>query len=555
MENNQEKIKEILLESGYITSEDMKKAEEFSKKNRSSLIDYFLSEGLISKDLLGQAYSEFVKVDYADLNSNHPIKEFVLEIPEEIARKHRILIFKKNAKKIILTTDNPESEELKKALEENPLKEIFKGKKVELAYSLPEDIDSAFLHYRKALATRFADILSKKRLATSEIINEIIEDAILYRASDIHFEPQEKDVLIRFRIDGVLTEAGSSPKDYYENILNRIKVLANIRIDEHFAAQDGAIRYILNDKNIDLRVSIIPTINGEKVVLRVLSVYVQSFSLSEIGLSDQDKILLEEASQKPFGMILVAGPTGSGKSTTLYSVLKILNSLEDNITTIEDPVEYKISGVNQVQVNTRTGLTFSNGLRSIVRQDPDVILVGEIRDKETAEIAVNAALTGHLLLSTFHANDAATALPRLLDMGVEPFLLSSTLELLIAQRLSRKICENCRYGQDYELSEIEKTFPDAKKYFFGKKITLYKGKGCPACNNTGYKGRTAIFELIKVTPDLKDLILKNPSTNQIWKLAYKNGSRSLFEDGIEKVKNGIITLEELLRVVKPLDLE
>ncbi|MFA5009366.1 MAG: ATPase, T2SS/T4P/T4SS family [Candidatus Paceibacterota bacterium] len=555
MENNQEKIKEILLGSGYISPEDMQKAEEFSKKNRSSLIDYFLSEGLISKDLLGQAYSEFVKVDYADLNSNHPAKELVLEIPEEIAKKYRILIFKKNAKKIILTTDNPENENLKKALEEDPLKEIFKGKKIEIAYSLPEDIDSAFLYYRKALATRFADILSKKKLATSEIINEIIEDAILYRASDIHFEPQEKDVLIRFRIDGVLNEAGSSPKDYYENILNRIKVLANIRIDEHFAAQDGAIRYVLNNKNIDLRVSIIPTINGEKVVLRVLSVYVQSFSLSEIGLSDQDKTLLEEASQKPFGMILVAGPTGSGKSTTLYSVLKTLNSLEDNITTIEDPVEYKISGVNQVQVNTRTGLTFSKGLRSIVRQDPDVILVGEIRDKETAEIAVNAALTGHLLLSTFHANDAATALPRLLDMGVEPFLLASTLELLIAQRLSRKICENCRYGQDYELKEIEKIFPDAKKYFSEKTVTLYKGKGCPACNNTGYKGRTAIFELIKVTPDLKDLILKNPSTNQIWKLAYKNGSRSLFDDGIEKVKNGIITLEELLRVVKPLDLE
>lgn len=250
-------------------------------------------------------------------------------------------------------------------------------------------------------------------------------------------------------------------------------------------------------------------------------------------------------------MILVTGPTGSGKTTTLYTILRILNRPEVNITTIEDPVEYKIAGVNQIQVNLQTDLTFSKGLRSIVRQDPDIILVGEIRDNETAEIATNAALTGHLMLSTFHANDAATSIPRLLDMGIEPFLLASTLEIIIAQRLIRQLCEECRYSIKISRSELSKKFKEVSDYFSEKEITLYQGRGCESCGGTAFKGRTAIFEFIQITKDMQNLILQNPSTNQIWEIASKRNSRRLFEDGIDKVKNGITTLDELLRVASP----
>jgi type II secretory ATPase GspE/PulE/Tfp pilus assembly ATPase PilB-like protein len=299
-----------------------------------------------------------------------------------------------------------------------------------------------------------------------------------------------------------------------------------------------------------MRVSIVPTINGEKIVIRLLSQYVSGFALDDIGLSAHDQKLINEAGKKPFGMILVTGPTGSGKSTTLYSLLKSINKPEINITTIEDPVEYRIAGVNQIQVNLQTDLTFARGLRSIVRQDPDIILVGEIRDKETAEISVNAALTGHLLLSTFHANDAASTIPRLLDMGLEPFLLASTLELIIAQRLVRKICSHCRYSETVQVSDLKNKLMYPDKYFDKDKVSLYKGKGCPACGGTGYSGRIAIFEFIKVSAEVEDLVAKHPSATQIWEVAKQNGSRSLFEDGMDKVKNGVTTLEELKRVAE-----
>ena len=381
---------------------------------------------------------------------------------------------------------------------------------------------------------------SQTRVAP-EIIDEIVADALAFKASDIHFEPQEKEVVVRFRVDGVLHEAGRFAKEVYENILNRIKVQAHMRIDEHFSAQDGAIRFVKEKGTVDMRVSVIPTLDGEKVAIRLLAEYVKGFTFADLGVSEKDQAAFLRAAKKPFGMILVTGPTGSGKTTTLYALLKMLNDPTVNITTIEDPVEYKILGVNSIQVNPQTNLTFAKGLRSIVRQDPDIVLVGEIRDLETAEIAVNAALTGRLLFSTFHANDAATSIPRLLDMGVEPFLMASTLELVIAQRLVRKICDQCRVS-----------FTSNDKRFFPKtSSTLYQGKGCKNCGNTGYKGRTAIFEFIEIDDALEDLILKHPSSKEIWELAQKNGAHSLFEDGLEKVKNGITTIDELLRVAQP----
>ncbi|EKE15714.1 MAG: Type II secretion system protein E [uncultured bacterium] len=540
------KILKILVDSAYVSQEDAQKAFEFFQKNKTPIDEYLLSHKLITKDILGQAMAEFYEIPYADLNSHPAPKESVLKIPEAIAKKHRLVLFSENEKDVVLTTDNPEQKNFP-----SELGRIFSGKEIKLAYSVMEDIDNSFIHYRRSLEIRFKKIKKDVSFAP-EMIDEIFEDAIMYRASDIHFEPQEKEIIIRFRIDGILQEAGRVSKEYYENILNRVKVQSRLRIDEHFCAQDGAIRYQRrNGHMVDMRVSLVPTLDGEKIVIRLLSEYVKGFTMSDLGLSEKDQEILLKASKKPFGMILVTGPTGSGKTTTLYALLKILSCPEVNVTTIEDPVEFKIGEINQIQVNPQTNLTFSEGLRSIVRQDPDIILVGEIRDKETAEIAVNAALTGHILLSTFHANDASSTVPRLLDMGIEHFLLASTMNLIIAQRLVRRICENCRTSEEVEIENLEKIFPSAKEYFKDKKTTLYRGKGCEACNGTGFKGRTAIFEFIGITREIQDLIVKNPSAKEIWDLARKQGARSLFDDGIEKVKSGATTLEELLRVANP----
>jgi len=525
MKLKEAKIKEVLLKENYISKEDLAKAEAEAQRNGLPIVEYLVAENILSKDLFGQAMAEAFKISYSDLNSAPPAKGQVLKIPEAVAKEFNMVIFKEDAEEVIISTDNPFQGGLGEVLAN-----IFPGRKIVLSYSLTEDIETSFVNYRKTLETRFSRIIKEQGKVAPQILDEIIADSLMLNASDIHIEPQPTEVLVRFRVDGVIQEAGRIPKMYYENILNRIKVQAHLRTDEHFSAQDGAIRFEDTENSADIRVSIVPIMDGEKVVMRILSKYVRGFTLSNLGLSSGDEKILESASKKPFGMILVVGPTGSGKTTTLYSLIRILNKPQINIATIEDPVEYKVQGVNQIQVNNETNLTFAQGLKSIVRQDPDIILVGEIRDNETVEIAVNAALTGHLLLSTFHANDAATAIPRLLDMKIEPFLLASTMELIIAQRLVRRICEHCRYS------------------YTDKKETLYRGKGCEACNHTGYKGRIAIFEFIQITPQLQDLVLKNPSSKQIWEVARKQGSRTLYEDGLDKVKSGVTTMEELKRV-------
>ena len=536
-EANTVSIKDILLKGNYVSVQDIQKARDWAKTNKSSVEEYLLTQGLITKDLLGQAMAEFYKIPYADLNTKVPSREQVVKTPQDVATTYRVVVFSEDEISVTLATDDPPRA---KPLQ-SQLQSRFPNKKISLAYSVSEDIDACFIHYRKPLKTRFSEIVAGQTRVAPEIIDEIVADALAFKASDIHFEPQEKEVVVRFRIDGVLHEAGRFAKEVYENILNRIKVQAHMRIDEHFSAQDGAIRFVKEKGTVDMRVSVIPTLDGEKVAIRLLAEYVKGFTFADLGVSEKDQAAFLRAAKKPFGMILVTGPTGSGKTTTLYALLKMLNDPTVNITTIEDPVEYKILGVNSIQVNPQTNLTFAKGLRSIVRQDPDIVLVGEIRDLETAEIAVNAALTGRLLFSTFHANDAATSIPRLLDMGVEPFLMASTLELVIAQRLVRKICDQCRVS-----------FTSNDKRFFPKtSSTLYQGKGCKNCGNTGYKGRTAIFEFIEIDDALEDLILKHPSSKEIWELAQKNGAHSLFEDGLEKVKNGITTIDELLRVAQP----
>lgn len=538
-----DQLKQILTSGSYVSLEDLSKIRATS--NFYNYIEQLLSSQLISKNLLGQAIAEYYKVNYLDLSVVQPEHDQVLKLPEELAKKYYAVLVKENSKSIVIATDNPEQPALV-----TELKNYFKGKKITFNFSLTEDIEGLFIYYLKPLETRFAKIIKSKERVAPEIFDEIIVDAIAYKASDIHIEPHANEVVVRFRIDGVLHEAGRIPKEYYENILNRIKIQAKLRIDEHLSPQDGAIQYKINDHNLAMRVSEVPTLDGEKTVIRILSEYVKTFSMEDLGLSARDQKALVESAHKPFGMILVTGPTGSGKTTTLYALLNLINNPELNITTIEDPVEYKMLNINQIQVDHKTGLTFASGLRSILRQDPDIVLVGEIRDQETAEIAVNAALTGHLMFSTFHANDAATAIPRLLDMGVEPFLVASTMELIISQRLVRRICTFCKISKNISKLKLKSIFPNFEQYF-KKEDTVYEGKGCDHCRGTKYLGRIGIFEFIRMTKEMKDLILKNPSSLQIWELARSQGGKILFEDGIEKVKNGVTTIEELLRVAPP----
>jgi type II secretory ATPase GspE/PulE/Tfp pilus assembly ATPase PilB-like protein len=548
MKFDQDTIIKILLDGNYIVEEDVEKAKVYAEEHRVSPTEYLLLEGLTSTDIIGQAIAEYLKLPYANLNSNPPSKDQVLLIPEDLAKKLHVVVFSQNDSEVVIATDNTENESI-----ETDLSPLFPDKKIKLNFALSDDIDAIFINYKQGLKTEFSKIIESKGRVAPEILDQIFEDALLLKASDIHCEPQEQRVIIRFRIDGILHDAGELPKDYYENIVNRIKVQSKLRIDEHLSAQDGSLRYV--SKNyphpVDLRVSIVPILDGEKVVIRVLSSYVRDLTLSDIGLSKELQDQISKSSKKPFGMILVTGPTGSGKTTTLYSIIKIINTQKSNITTIEDPVEYKIQGVNQIQVNALTNLTFAKGLRAVTRQDPNVIFVGEIRDLETADIAVNAALTGHLLLSTFHANNATAAIPRFIDMGIEPFLAGSTVELVIAQRLVRKICDSCKVSASFSKTKIEKFGPEVSKYFTGKSYNFYKGKGCANCSNTGFRGRVGVFEFLITSPELQDLIGKSPSTKEVFELVRSQGFKTMFEDGVDKVKDGVTTLEELLRVVIP----
>jgi general secretion pathway protein E len=395
------------------------------------------------------------------------------------------------------------------------------------------------------------EISNGKDISIINLVDCLVENAHKTRVSDIHIDPGVEKTRVRFRVDGVLGEAHTFPKKIHDEIISRIKVLSKLRTDEHQATQDGRFRYNFPDSNeyVDLRVSIVPTYHGENAVMRLLSDKAESFSLDSLGFSQSDQKKIMTALKKPNGMILSTGPTGSGKTTTLYTLIKILNSSEVSIVTIEDPIEYAVNDIEQIQVNSRAGLTFANGLRSILRQDPNIIMVGEIRDSETANIAVNTALTGHLLLSTLHTNDAATTLPRLLDMGIEEYLVASTVSVAIGQRLVRKICENCK--EKIKISKaLKESLMDTP---FGKLILndqeFYKGKGCENCNNSGYSGRISINEVLVADELIKDAILRKASANEIKNLAVSQGMTTMFEDGFNKVKDGKTTIEEILRVI------
>ena len=394
------------------------------------------------------------------------------------------------------------------------------------------------------------DLLGGKELSIVRLVDTLIEDAYKRKASDIHIDPELDDLRIRLRVDGILRDAFAFPKDLAPEIISRLKVMSGLRTDEHQTAQDGRFRVQVKDgAYVDIRLSIVPTYYGENAVMRLLSQQSVEFTLDTLGFSKKNQTKVQKAIVKPYGMILATGPTGSGKTTTLYTIVKMLNTAAVSIVTIEDPIEYSIEGVEQIQVNPRTGLTFATGLRSILRQDPNIIMVGEIRDEDTAGIAVNAALTGHLLLSTLHTNDAATTLPRLIDMKIEPFLIASTVNIAIGQRLVRTICPDCRTVKrltDEEFKSLAEVLPagtlDNQKKF-------YVGKGCATCDHSGYKGRVGIHEVLEMTNEVREAVMKKDDADEIRKIAIKGGMETMFEEGFQKAEQGITTIEEILRVI------
>ncbi len=394
-----------------------------------------------------------------------------------------------------------------------------------------------------------AELAKTSGLSIISLVHDLIVYANASRSSDIHMDPTENFLRVRVRIDGELQHAFSFPKKIHSEIISRIKILSGLRTDEHQAAQDGRFRLNIDNKPpIDLRVSIAPTYYGENAVLRLLAERAENYTLESLGFSNKNQEKILKAIKKTCGMILATGPTGSGKTTTLYTILKMLNTPEISIITIEDPIEYSVEGVEQIQVNPRTGLTFAQGLRSILRQDPNVIMVGEIRDHETAGIAVNVALTGHLLLSTLHTNDPATTLPRLLDMKIESYLVASTVNLVIGQRLVRKICEKCRTAKEITPAQEQSLAEFLPPKISQAKKIIYFGKGCKDCNFSGFFGRVSLHEVLVVNEKIKEAILRKATSSEINSIARSFGTASMLEDGLEKAFSGITTIEEVLRV-------
>ncbi|MFA6339109.1 MAG: GspE/PulE family protein [Candidatus Paceibacterota bacterium] len=576
-------LKKFINDTGLVSKADLSTAEEESKKKGVSIGEALVNKGKISEDDLRQMESYILGIPYVDL-ANQKIDFAILSmIPEPIARNHNIVAFKKTNEGLEVAM-----------LDTDDLKAIdFVKKKVGLKI-LPrltnaESIKKALLQYQRSLKAEFGDIIHTesiqlKTIAAKEggienmseadlkkvaedlpvvrIVDTLLKHAILQDASDIHIEPMETEVLVRYRIDGLLRDAMVLPKEAGASISARIKVLSNLKLDEKRLPQDGRFKIEMNNEKVSFRVSVLPTYYGEKIVMRLLKEGRHGFTLEVLGFHGSGLEIIHEAIKKTTGMILTTGPTGSGKTTTLYTLLDILNTPDVNISTIEDPIEYQMNRVNQTQVRSDIGFTFANGLRSLVRQDPDIIMVGEIRDNETASLAINASLTGHLVLSTLHTNSAAGAIPRLIDMKIEPFLLVSTIDVIIAQRLIRKLNDTkeeyfltkpaiASLAKNIDLDRVLKFLKDEKivdKGAVWEKIPFYR-PGALKEGNDGYTSRIGIHEVLKVTPTIKDLIIKGETSAEIEKQAKAEGMLTMFEDGIFKAVQGITSIEEVLRVI------
>ena len=556
MEITQENLEEMLVLPGHLTKEQFDASVLAAHNEHLSLQVYLSSEGLISDENLGRTIADFFDCHFADLHKITIKDECLAYIPEVVVRAQRAVIFEATDTEVHVATELLQNYEFFTLLQ----KKI--GKKLVIFYTTAANIDRALKYYKGDLHAKTNEVIASclENRQDGDIVRLVdlfLEYANDNRASDIHIEPTKEEVLIRFRVDGLLHEAVRYPAALHEKIVFRIKIMSHLQTDEHAMAQDGRFDYEGTDNVFDVRVSILPITDGENIVMRLLDSKTHHYSLENLGLSNADYKKVLDAAERPHGMIISVGPTGSGKTTVLYTILEKLNSSEINIMTIEDPVEYDIEGIQQTQVNFKKNLTFANGLRSIVRQDPDIIMVGEIRDEETADIAINSALTGHLVISTLHTNDAATTFPRLTEMKVEPFLIASSVNLIIALRLVRRICDNCK--ESYMCSAIEAEALIAHKEaskclatISGDKdisqLRLYKGRGCKNCNNSGFSGRVGIFEVLEVNDEIRLLINKKASADVIGAKALELGMTSLLCDGIAKVVNGTTTLEEVLKV-------
>jgi type IV pilus assembly protein PilB len=542
-----EQLKSLVIKNCLVDEKAFAEIEEEAKSSETTIAEALVEKDIVTDENLGMMISDFLKYPFIVLAKISIPPEVFNIIPEKIARRKKVIPFAKDATGVKIAMTDPSNKELVQMIS----KKI--GLPVTTYLATEQDISNALKVYRKDLQSTFDQLIKISEIPMSKIVDLLINYAAEDKASDVHIEPQEKNSLVRFRIDGILHDVLSLPKSLHDQVITRIKILSRLRTDEHLTPQDGKMRISLEEEDIDIRVSILPVTEGEKAVLRLLSSKFRKFSLVDLGMNEKDLKKVKDAYSRSYGMILSTGPTGSGKTTSIYAILKLLNTREKNITTIEDPAEYRIKGVNQINVNVKTDLTFANGLRSILRQDPNIIFVGEIRDSETAGIAVNASLTGHLVLSTLHTNDAATALPRLIDMNVEPFLVASTVNIIIAQRLVRKICEICKSTRDITKEELLKNLPpEIINKCVGEKttVTIYQGAGCKICHMTGYSGRIGVFEVLEITKAIRDLITKRQDSDVILQKAIQEGMTTMLDDGLEKVFQGLTTIEEVLRVTK-----
>lgn len=562
MDISDRQLSDILISAKLISKEDLEKAKEASESFGKSLEQTLVERGFISDEYIGQAIADSFKIPLAKIKGSI-IPLSVLEIiPEAAARSHQVVPFERDGKILKIAMSDPKDFEtiefIKKKTDLN----------IKVFYIPPSELRNTLSQYKRNIKREFAKIIEEnvsktsgrvvdnlvqaaKELPVVKVLDTIMQYAVAEKSSDIHIETSEDKVIIRFRVDGVLRDIINLPREISSALVARVKILSNLKIDEHRQPQDGRFKYTQEDYNISIRVSIIPSFFGEDIVMRLLFESDRPKSLEELGVTGKNAQIVKNSITKAHGMILVTGPTGSGKTTTLYSVLNMLNSTRVKICTVEDPIEYGVSRISQIQVNPQTGLTFSAGLRALLRHDPDIIMVGEIRDADTSHIAIHAALTGHLVLSTLHTNDAPSAIPRFTDLGAEPFLISSTVNVVIAQRLVRKICSNCtesfKPNKDLIKEFSESSGIDKIKL---SKQKFYHGKGCEECGNSGYKGRIGIFEIFEMDDDLIELVLRKASVGEIKKLAQKKGMKTLVEDGVDKIAQGITTLEEVLRVTK-----
>ena len=561
-------IRKLVVNEGLINDEKFKEYLEESERKGQSIIDVLVSDKIVEADYLNNLIAQTLGVPRVNFNNVKLDPDIVKLLPEDIARQRQIIVFNQEGDGVYDAAMIDPSDLGTRQFLEQRLKA-----KIKPFLATGEDLNRGFSVYGYELGQDFKKLIEENirtsllnqskndaeaaaQIPIVGIVDNILSYAIASRASDIHIEILEEATFIRYRIDGILYEVMSVTKTIHPALAARIKLLAGLKIDEHFAPQDGRFRYQIGNQTVDVRVSVMPTFYGEKVEMRLLDAAQKPLSLEDLGIAPEDAKKVAENVKKSYGMIISSGPTGSGKTTTLYTLMNMLNRPQVNVTTIEDPIEYNMRYVNQTQVNVQAGITFESGLRALLRQDPNIIMVGEIRDAETAEISVQAALTGHLLLSSLHTNDAPTAVPRFFDLKTPPFLVSSVLNLVIAQRLVRKICQSCAFS--FEADKNIEEVVDTQLHELGIKIdgikvpkTLYRGKGCLVCGMTGYRGRLGIYEVMEVNEKMRAFIASPDfGLEKLRELAREGGMKTMFEDGLRKVELARTTLDEVLRVIR-----